>query len=141
MTLTLSQPRGFFAGVERAIESECALQKYLRHEIVRHTFVVDGLRAGEPIFSDVRPGAITIFSANGENSSNFNRLRVIGERAEAPSHVIADGSEVMAAARGRELPAGDVINILRRVRLAEVSTSHRREGHIEFRLPRKPAAA
>jgi 4-hydroxy-3-methylbut-2-en-1-yl diphosphate reductase len=73
--LILAEPRGFCAGVDRAIEIvERALTKfgapiYVRHEIVHNTFVVDDLKAKGAIFieelSDVPPGATLIFSAHG----------------------------------------------------------------------------
>ncbi|MEI8124805.1 MAG: 4-hydroxy-3-methylbut-2-enyl diphosphate reductase [Parachlamydiaceae bacterium] len=73
--LLLSQPRGFCAGVERAIETvEKALQIwggpiYVKHEIVHNRHVVDGLRAKGAIFiedlNDVPVGARLIYSAHG----------------------------------------------------------------------------
>lgn len=75
MKVILAQPRGFCAGVDRAIEIvERALQKYgkpvyVRHEIVHNKFVVDDLKAKGAIFvnevDEVPEGAITIFSAHG----------------------------------------------------------------------------
>ncbi|WP_170400821.1 4-hydroxy-3-methylbut-2-enyl diphosphate reductase [Ruegeria arenilitoris] len=75
LTLYLAAPRGFCAGVDRAIKIvEMALQKwgapvYVRHEIVHNKFVVDGLRAQGAVFveeldecPDDRP---VIFSAHG----------------------------------------------------------------------------
>ncbi len=71
----LANPRGFCAGVERAIEIvERALEihgppVYVRHEIVHNKRVVETLRAKGAVFveevSDVPDGAITIFSAHG----------------------------------------------------------------------------
>jgi 4-hydroxy-3-methylbut-2-en-1-yl diphosphate reductase len=71
----LAEPRGFCAGVDRAIEIvERALQKfgapiYVRHEIVHNTFVVNDLKAKGAIFiedlADVPPGATLVFSAHG----------------------------------------------------------------------------
>jgi len=71
----LAQPRGFCAGVIRAIEIvERALEKYgppvyVRHEIVHNQYVVNQLKAKGARFvenlSDIPPGAITIFSAHG----------------------------------------------------------------------------
>ncbi len=71
----LAEPRGFCAGVDRAIEIvEKALTKfgrpiYVRHEIVHNTYVVNDLKAKGAIFieelSDVPPGATLIFSAHG----------------------------------------------------------------------------
>ena len=71
----LAEPRGFCAGVDRAIEIvEKALQKfgrpiYVRHEIVHNTYVVNDLKAKGAIFiealDDVPPGATLVFSAHG----------------------------------------------------------------------------
>jgi 4-hydroxy-3-methylbut-2-enyl diphosphate reductase len=73
--LVLAEPRGFCAGVDRAIEIvERALIKfgapiYVRHEIVHNTYVVNDLRAKGAIFiedlADVPPGATLVFSAHG----------------------------------------------------------------------------
>ncbi|KPU91092.1 4-hydroxy-3-methylbut-2-enyl diphosphate reductase [Variovorax paradoxus] len=71
----LAEPRGFCAGVDRAIEIvERAIAKfgapiYVRHEIVHNTYVVNELKAKGAIFieelSDVPPGATLVFSAHG----------------------------------------------------------------------------
>ncbi len=71
----LAEPRGFCAGVDRAIEIvERALTKfgapiYVRHEIVHNTYVVNDLKTKGAIFiedlADVPPGATLIFSAHG----------------------------------------------------------------------------
>ena len=73
--ILLAEPRGFCAGVDRAIEIvERALTKfgapiYVRHEIVHNTYVVNELKAKGAIFieelADVPPGATLIFSAHG----------------------------------------------------------------------------
>jgi 4-hydroxy-3-methylbut-2-en-1-yl diphosphate reductase len=75
MEVLLATPRGFCAGVERAIEIvERALAQfgapiYVRHEVVHNRFVVEGLRAKGAIFieelSDVPAGNTVIFSAHG----------------------------------------------------------------------------
>ncbi|MDD2669847.1 MULTISPECIES: 4-hydroxy-3-methylbut-2-enyl diphosphate reductase [Zoogloea] len=75
MEVLLANPRGFCAGVERAIEIvERALAQfgapiYVRHEVVHNRFVVEGLRAKGAIFieelSDVPAGNTVIFSAHG----------------------------------------------------------------------------
>ena len=71
----LAEPRGFCAGVDRAIEIvERAIAKfgapiYVRHEIVHNTYVVNELKSKGAIFieelSDVPPGATLVFSAHG----------------------------------------------------------------------------
>jgi 4-hydroxy-3-methylbut-2-en-1-yl diphosphate reductase len=73
--IVLAEPRGFCAGVDRAIEIvERALTKfgapiYVRHEIVHNTYVVNDLKAKGAIFieelADVPPGATLVFSAHG----------------------------------------------------------------------------
>ncbi|MDH4229262.1 MAG: 4-hydroxy-3-methylbut-2-enyl diphosphate reductase [Nitrospirota bacterium] len=75
MHLMLASPRGFCAGVERAIEIvERALELfplpvYVRHEIVHNRYVVDGLRDKGAVFveelGEVPNGATVIFSAHG----------------------------------------------------------------------------
>jgi 4-hydroxy-3-methylbut-2-enyl diphosphate reductase len=75
MQAFLAQPRGFCAGVERAIRIvEGALKLYgapiyVRHEIVHNRRVVDELRAQGAIFvdelTDIPSGSVTIFSAHG----------------------------------------------------------------------------
>ncbi|TPG17720.1 4-hydroxy-3-methylbut-2-enyl diphosphate reductase [Variovorax ginsengisoli] len=73
--ILLAEPRGFCAGVDRAIEIvERALAKfgapiYVRHEIVHNTYVVNELKAKGAIFiedlAEVPPGSTLIFSAHG----------------------------------------------------------------------------
>ncbi|PUE25317.1 4-hydroxy-3-methylbut-2-enyl diphosphate reductase [Limnohabitans sp. JirII-29] len=73
--IVLAEPRGFCAGVDRAIEIvDRALQKfgtpvYVRHEIVHNTFVVEDLKQRGAIFiedlNDVPAGATLVFSAHG----------------------------------------------------------------------------
>jgi 4-hydroxy-3-methylbut-2-enyl diphosphate reductase len=73
--ILLAEPRGFCAGVDRAIEIvERALARfgapiYVRHEIVHNTFVVDDLKSKGAIFiedlDEVPPGATLVFSAHG----------------------------------------------------------------------------
>jgi 4-hydroxy-3-methylbut-2-enyl diphosphate reductase len=75
MNILLATPRGFCAGVERAIAIvERALEKYgapiyVRHEVVHNRYVVDGLKAKGAVFveelSEVPDGATVIFSAHG----------------------------------------------------------------------------
>jgi 4-hydroxy-3-methylbut-2-enyl diphosphate reductase len=75
MEVLLANPRGFCAGVERAIEIvERALEQYgapiyVRHEIVHNKYVVENLRAKGAVFveelDEVPAGAIVVFSAHG----------------------------------------------------------------------------
>jgi 4-hydroxy-3-methylbut-2-enyl diphosphate reductase len=79
MKVILAQPRGFCAGVVRAIEIvERALVRYgapvyVRHEIVHNRHVVESLKAKGALFvedlSEVPTGAVTIFSAHGVSSA------------------------------------------------------------------------
>ena len=74
-TIMLANPRGFCAGVDRAISIvERALEEfgapiYVRHEVVHNKFVVDNLREKGAVFiedlADVPPGATLIYSAHG----------------------------------------------------------------------------
>ncbi|HRE31788.1 MAG TPA: 4-hydroxy-3-methylbut-2-enyl diphosphate reductase, partial [Candidatus Berkiella sp.] len=75
ITIYLANPRGFCAGVERAIDIvEAALEKfgapiYVRHEVVHNRFVVDSLKSRGAIFvdelDDIPEGSTVIFSAHG----------------------------------------------------------------------------
>ena len=92
LTIYLCEPRGFCAGVERAVEIvELALKKYgapiyVRHEIVHNRWVVEDLRKRGVIFVEdiieIPVGGITIFSAHGisekvENEAKLRALPVI----------------------------------------------------------------
>jgi 4-hydroxy-3-methylbut-2-enyl diphosphate reductase len=75
LTLLIAAPRGFCAGVDRAIEIvERAIDRYgapvyVRHEIVHNRFVVDGLKTKGAVFveelDEVPDGAPVVFSAHG----------------------------------------------------------------------------
>ena len=88
MELLLANPRGFCAGVDRAIEIvERALVLhgapiYVRHEVVHNKFVVDGLRQKGAIFiedvADVPSGSILIFSAHGVSQAVRREAEVRG---------------------------------------------------------------
>jgi len=102
----LASPRGFCAGVERAIEIvERALDiygppVYVRHEIVHNKRVVETLRAKGAVFvkevSDVPDGAVTIFSAHGvaesvEDEAKRRDLPVIDATCPLVSKVHKEG--------------------------------------------------
>ncbi len=102
----LASPRGFCAGVERAIEIvERALELhgppvYVRHEIVHNKRVVETLRAKGAVFveevDDVPDGAVTIFSAHGvaekvENEAKRRKLPVIDATCPLVSKVHKEG--------------------------------------------------
>ena len=116
MRVILAQPRGFCAGVERAIEIvERALAKfgppiYVRHEIVHNRHVVEDLRARGAVFVDeldqIPPGAMTVFSAHGvakrvEELAQERALPVIDATCPLVAKVHAEGRRY--AAQGREI--------------------------------------
>ncbi|MDM0083653.1 4-hydroxy-3-methylbut-2-enyl diphosphate reductase [Variovorax sp. J31P179] len=84
----LAEPRGFCAGVDRAIEIvERAIAKfgapiYVRHEIVHNTYVVNELKAKGAVFiedlADVPPGATLVFSAHGVSKAVQAEARARG---------------------------------------------------------------
>ena len=88
MDLLLANPRGFCAGVDRAIaivERALALHGapiYVRHEVVHNKFVVEGLKAKGAIFiedlADVPPNSILIFSAHGVSQAVRNEADARG---------------------------------------------------------------
>ncbi|HEY1856054.1 MAG TPA: 4-hydroxy-3-methylbut-2-enyl diphosphate reductase [Acidocella sp.] len=116
MRVILAQPRGFCAGVERAIDIvERALIKfgppiYVRHEIVHNRHVVEDLRARGAVFVDeldeVPEGAMTVFSAHGvarkvENAASSRSLPVIDATCPLVAKVHAEGRRY--ASQGREI--------------------------------------
>jgi 4-hydroxy-3-methylbut-2-enyl diphosphate reductase len=116
MRVVLAQPRGFCAGVERAIEIvERALEKYgppiyVRHEIVHNRHVVERLRGKGAHFVDeideIPPGSVTIFSAHGvarivEERAGARGLPVIDATCPLVSKVHSEGQRY--AKEGREI--------------------------------------
>ncbi len=116
LKVVLAQPRGFCAGVERAIEIvERALKKfgppiYVRHEIVHNRHVVEDLRTRGAVFVDeldeIPPGAMTVFSAHGvakrvEEVARERGLPVIDATCPLVTKVHNEGRRYASA--GREL--------------------------------------
>ena len=114
--IVLAQPRGFCAGVERAIEIvERALSKYgppvyVRHEIVHNKHVVETLRAKGAVFvnevSEIPDGATTVFSAHGvseavEEQATQRDLPVIDATCPLVSKVHREGQN--HALKGRQV--------------------------------------
>ncbi len=114
MRVILAQPRGFCAGVERAIEIvERALKKYgppvyVRHEIVHNRHVVEDLRSRGAVFVDeldeIPPGAMTVFSAHGvakrvEEVARERGLPVIDATCPLVAKVHNEGRRYAASGR------------------------------------------
>ena len=114
MRVILAQPRGYCAGVVRAIEIvERALKQYgapiyVRHEIVHNRHVVDGLRAKGARFvenlSEVPQGAVTIFSAHGvsrevEDEARLRSLPTIDATCPLVTKVHNQGRRYIAQGR------------------------------------------
>jgi len=116
MEVYLAQPRGFCAGVVRAIEIvERALEKYgppvyVRHEIVHNKYVVESLKNKGAIFvedlSEVPPLAVTVFSAHGvarsvEEEAAARRLPVLNATCPLVTKVHNQGKRYVG--QGRKL--------------------------------------
>jgi 4-hydroxy-3-methylbut-2-en-1-yl diphosphate reductase len=114
MRVVLAQPRGFCAGVVRAIDVvEGALEQfgapvYVRHEIVHNKHVVEALRNKGARFveelSEVPDGALTIFSAHGVSQAVVNdaaarKLPVIDATCPLVSKVHSQGKRYVAGGR------------------------------------------
>jgi 4-hydroxy-3-methylbut-2-enyl diphosphate reductase len=111
LRVVLAQPRGFCAGVERAIEIvERALERfgppvYVRHEIVHNQHVVQALQRKGARFVDevdqIPAGAVTVFSAHGvaesvERAAGQRRLRVIDAACPLVTKVHKEGQRYAA---------------------------------------------
>ncbi len=116
MRVLLASPRGFCAGVDRAIEIvEIALERfgppvYVRHEIVHNRHVVDSLRAKGAVFvddpGDAPPGALLVFSAHGvspavREAADARGLRVIDATCPLVTKVHVETRRM--AKQGREI--------------------------------------
>ena len=116
MRVMLAQPRGFCAGVVRAIDIvEKSLEKfgapvYVRHEIVHNKHVVDSLKAKGAVFveeiAEIPDGAVTIFSAHGVarrvvDEAADRGLPVLDATCPLVSKVHAQGKRYVS--RGRTL--------------------------------------
>jgi len=114
MEIFLAQPRGFCAGVVRAIEIvERALEKYgppvyVRHEIVHNKHVVESLKAKGAIFvedlDEVPPNAMTVFSAHGvaksvEEEAASRNLPVLNATCPLVTKVHNQGKRYMSKGR------------------------------------------
>lgn len=114
MKIILAQPRGFCAGVIRAIDTvDIALDRvgapvYVRHEIVHNRHVVEKLRAKGAVFvdqlSDVPDGAVTVFSAHGvaksiEAEAKARNLPVLDATCPLVSKVHAQGRHYVRSGR------------------------------------------
>jgi 4-hydroxy-3-methylbut-2-enyl diphosphate reductase len=114
MHVILAQPRGFCAGVVRAIDIvEHALDRhgapvYVRHEIVHNQAVVNGLRAKGAVFvedlDEVPQQAVTIFSAHGvaravEADAEARGLRVLDATCPLVAKVHIQGRQYAASGR------------------------------------------
>lgn len=114
MQVILAQPRGFCAGVVRAIEvverslEQAGAPVYVRHEIVHNKAVVEGLRAKGAVFveelDEVPPRAVTIFSAHGvaravEADAGARGLRVVDATCPLVAKVHIQGRQYAAGGR------------------------------------------
>ena len=114
MEVYLAQPRGFCAGVVRAIQIvERALEKYgppvyVRHEIVHNKYVVESLKNKGAIFvedlSEVPPLSVTVFSAHGvartvEEEAAARNLPVINATCPLVTKVHNQGKRYMSKGR------------------------------------------
>jgi 4-hydroxy-3-methylbut-2-enyl diphosphate reductase len=126
MRVVLANPRGFCAGVDRAIEIvERALQRsggpiYVRHEIVHNHYVVDDLRSKGAVFVDepdqVPHGSELIFSAHGVSPA-------VRRSAEEHAHTSLDATCPLVTKVHRE------VQRMRREGLEIVMIGH--AGHVE----------
>lgn len=155
--ITLASPRGFCAGVVRAIEivertlAAHGAPVYVYHEIVHNGHVVDDLRSRGAVFvnelSDIPTGAVTVFSAHGVSNAIVDEARARGLRvvdatcplvakvhAQARSYAERGRAIVVVGHPGHEEVVGTMGSVDRPMHL--VSTS----ADVD-RLPLRPDAA
>ncbi|WP_202795486.1 4-hydroxy-3-methylbut-2-enyl diphosphate reductase [Candidatus Midichloria mitochondrii] len=114
MKVVLANPRGFCAGVERAIEIvERALKKYgapvyIKHEIVHNRYVVNSLKDKGAIFTDdiesIPNGAVVIFSAHGvskkvEDDAKYKELYILDATCPLVKKVHREAQKYVASGR------------------------------------------
>ncbi|AEI88661.1 MAG: 4-hydroxy-3-methylbut-2-enyl diphosphate reductase [Candidatus Midichloria mitochondrii] len=112
--VVLANPRGFCAGVERAIEIvERALKKYgapvyIKHEIVHNRYVVNSLKDKGAIFTDdiesIPNGAVVIFSAHGvskkvEDDAKYKELYILDATCPLVKKVHREAQKYVASGR------------------------------------------
>ena len=105
LRVILAQPRGFCAGVVRAVEiveralEACGAPVYVRHEIVHNRHVVDGLRSKGARFveaiEEIPRGAVTVFSAHGVASEG-------SRAAPRPAELQRDRCDVSLGEQGAQ---------------------------------------
>ena len=141
-TLLLAAPRGFCAGVDRAVLIvEKALEAYgppvyVRHEIVHNTHVVDELRRKGAVFvedeGEVPEGAVIVFSAHGSPPDAYRRSRELGHtlvdatcplvtkvHAEAKRYAAAGLEVVLIGHEGHQEVVGTMGEAPESIRLVE----------------------
>ena len=155
LTLFLAAPRGFCAGVDRAIKIvEMALEKwgapvYVRHEIVHNRYVVDDLRAKGAIFveeldeaPDDRP---VIFSAHGVAKSvpaEATRREMIQVDATCPLVTKVHNEAARHSAEGLQMimigHAGhpETVGTMGQLPEGEVLLVETAQENVEFKVPR-----
>src|SRR5213595_437192 len=107
MEVLLANPRGFCAGVERALAIHGA-PIYVRHEVVHNKYVVEDLKSKGAVFvealAEVPPGSTVIFSAHGVSKAvradaEARGLRVFDATCPLVTKVHAEVAKMRAAGR------------------------------------------
>ncbi|NDG43677.1 MAG: hypothetical protein EBY36_02970 [Gammaproteobacteria bacterium] len=163
MPVVLANPRGFCAGVDRAIEIvERALAIhgapiFVRHEVVHNRFVVEDLKKKGAVFvqevSDVPDGATVIFSAHGvarevQLAANLRGLKVLDATCPLVTKVHSEMSRygregktvilvghASAGASAPEVLVEGVLDRLRRMGCEVQGSTARLDEGVSFSLP------